>query len=979
VGPEGTPLGVNAIGEECRIIRTEAVRSGVSSAEQAWAIQCAGWEQPSARLVRAKAAQPLNALATGGSWRERLDAFAACEDPQPATVLGELPALELNCAVRRGGWPYAAMVTGIGDTAFLGDSIPASVGVMERAMGVLSGKTFSAEDPPKVEAGPRTPGLYSAGDLERYRRLLRAAQYHNFQGDHAEAERLYREALALQRQRIGGTDASLAFIFMHIALELSNQERFSEADATFEAADDAVRLSIDPADEVRLISYRALHYANQQRSQRAMQLAQEATTRRRELASSFGSIGRTADLASLVTAAGAPVSGPVPWGGGGLGQTAQGDIVQSRYLEAAMLLRQDKLAEAEAALQDALAAIGVDARVPRRWRPTCQSLLAEVAERRGDLRSAETLLTDSIEGFQAQAAGSRAEALAFLALGRVRAAMFRPEAATPAFRAGFAIIRDSRRGVRLDDAWPFFETALGEAARRPEAKASLDKEMFETAQLIRSTRAAHSLALASARLAASDREVGRLIRELQDARRQRDSAREMLTQARSSPEVLAPQVDLVEQRYRKADEQVAELERLVQAASPRYQLLLDRAVPVADVQAALRPGEALLQVLVGPSASLGLLVEPQGITAYRIALAERDAQRTVGLLRAPFDEVPGAPFDVGRAHALYQTLFGPVSEQLKGVKHLIFVPSGPLQTLPPGVLIAEPPAAAPSPTNGYGDYAWLVQRMALSSAPSVQAFTSLRQDVQPSRAGRALIGFGDFLPERDVGGVLRARGLPPSCRPALSTLAELPALPNTAGELQAVRATLPAGSVSLGLREAFTEQQVRSAKLSDYRIVYFATHALLPHELDCWNEPMLLTSGPAGGTVSDARDDGALLASEIMDLELDAELVVLSACNTAGPDGARSGDSLSGLARAFFYAGARALLVTQWRIPDAPTRALMTRMFEAMTSRPMSTAEALREAQTAMIREPALSHPLNWAAFTVVGDGGRRPGAAAAS
>jgi CHAT domain-containing protein len=142
---------------------------------------------------------------------------------------------------------------------------------------------------------------------------------------------------------------------------------------------------------------------------------------------------------------------------------------------------------------------------------------------------------------------------------------------------------------------------------------------------------------------------------------------------------------------------------------------------------------------------------------------------------------------------------------------------------------------------------------------------------------------------------------------------------------------------------------------------------MLPRDFSCWAEPMLIVSADT------AEDDGLLLASEVAELELDADLVVLSACNTAAPGGGSSAaESLSGLARAFFYAGARSLLVTHWPIPDQPTQRLMSELFGAIAAEDLATADALRRAQTSLIDDQKLSHPLNWAAFSVVGDGGQR-------
>ena len=166
------------------------------------------------------------------------------------------------------------------------------------------------------------------------------------------------------------------------------------------------------------------------------------------------------------------------------------------------------------------------------------------------------------------------------------------------------------------------------------------------------------------------------------------------------------------------------------------------------------------------------------------------------------------------------------------------------------------------------------------------------------------------------------------------------------------------------------EDAVKQANLADYRIVYFATHGLLPHKLQCLPQPALAMSKSAQ---EQARGDGLLMTEEVVEeLALDADLVVLSACDTGGPGHETGGESLSGLARAFFYAGARSLLVSHWEVPDKPTMRLLTGTFERLTTKDVTLAEALRESQVALIENRPLSHPLAWAGFTVVGDGGLR-------
>jgi CHAT domain-containing protein len=963
-------VGDNLLGEACRLDAAPA-RGG----EQIFDIYCGSWEEPSARLIRSNQSGSLESLASTGGWRARLDDYASCAPPRPATALGDIPALALDCTIRQGGWPYQGLVLRVGDDAWLGDSIPATAPVLEKAVGQLTGRRLTASGPPGTglrsaeQAGGRAGPLYSAGDLASYRLLLHRAQYHNYLGEFPEAEKLYRRALSLQQERLTASAAGRAFVLMSLALELSNQERFLEADAAFAQAEAALPESFDESDEPRLLSYRAIHFANQKRGQRAIELAQAATEKRLTL---VGEIGGSAPVqadpyldAQNVVGSGTltPLRSTVALAG--RGETAQGDIVQSEYVEAAMRVRQGQFDEADAALGRAMSILDAQPRVPRRWLPQIEFLQAVVAEKRGDLVAAQTLLERSITGYKTLAPASRNEALAWLALGRVQVAQGRSDLALQSFRNGFAILQERKDGITAEDAMPYFQAALAEAARNPADRQRLFTEMFGMGQLIRSTRTSQSIALASARLSSSDRQIGRLIRDLQDARQKRDAATEALARAHADPAILAPQLQAMEQRWQTLATAVGNLERQVQAAAPRYQQLLDSPAPAEGAAGLLRADEALVQVVVGPSQSIVFFLDADGIETYAAQVGERDLEREVTLLRAPFDQVQGAPYDTARAHELYKKLLGPVASRLARIRHLIVVPSGPLLAFPFGALVTEP---APNVMDGdYSAVSWLAKRQGVTLAPSVQAFIGLRENVRASQAPRPFIGFGDFLPERDVQRTLSALALPETCRLEIEAIAKLPRLPGSVAELQAARQALGGASQDIHLRRDFSEATIEKARLQDYRVIYFATHAMLPRDFSCWAEPMLVVSGDTG------EDDGLLLASEIAELQLDADLVVLSACNTAAPGGGGSAaESLSGLARAFFYAGARSLLVTHWPIPDQPTQRLMSSLFGAIAVENLATAEALRRAQTALIEDRQLSHPLNWAAFSVVGDGGQR-------
>jgi CHAT domain-containing protein len=326
------------------------------------------------------------------------------------------------------------------------------------------------------------------------------------------------------------------------------------------------------------------------------------------------------------------------------------------------------------------------------------------------------------------------------------------------------------------------------------------------------------------------------------------------------------------------------------------------------------------------------------------------------------------------------------------------------------VLLTEPPASA---EFAIGDprlktAPWLVRRFSVSVLPTLSSITALRGAVPEGQADKPFLGVGDPLLDdhpakiraadslertqltqvrniRSAGNIQPQPASPTEIRQVrLERIRQQPALPDTAEELQRVASLLHVGSESLLLREAATETRVKQIALNQYRIISFATHGVLAGELGKGIEPGLILTPPKEAT---EQDDGFLSLSEVAQLDLNADWVVLSACNTAGgakesvisPNSLAGGtvpypvaEGLTGLAKAFSYAGTKALLVSHWSVSSTATVELMEHLVQNYSEKRLSRAGAHRQAMLALIEsdDPLLNHPSLWAPFIVFGDGG---------
>jgi CHAT domain-containing protein len=765
-----------------------------------------------------------------------------------------------------------------------------------------------------------------------------------------------------------------------------------------------------------------------------------------------------------------------------------GWMLLARSQLASNLLRQGRLAEAEAEARHAVRGFRDNPNLRVDWASISVGTLSRVVAAQGRLAAAEALARQGIE--LQKRAGSRARGASRLPLAAVLAAQGRWEAALAEydgihkayardplyFDKFFALNRDWMlalvMGGRAAGAVPHLRAAvertsktLGEdhartaefrgllalalarAGEPSEARASFERalpplvarasddeesdnadrlavhviegamaffaerdgdrateRLFEFGQSVSARSVVQrALAVGAARAALPDPGLADLARREQDAARQAERIERLVVALSGSGDTDGAAVERLREDLKSLRVARRVLAEEIARRFPAYAgLVSPKPVSLAEARAALNPGEAL--VIAHPVEDRTYLwaFARQGPVAFAVEGRGRPAlESMVDELRLALEPAGAVtlgdlpPFDLGLAHALYGALLAPVEAGWREARRLVVVPSGaaahvPWSLLPTALAEASQPREGEPLFAPYRLVPWLARRAAVSQVPSVGAFARLRALPPGDPKRRAFAGFGDpwFSPNHAEearagpprGGTRGAfRSRPSGAQSYTARLAQLSRLPETVAEVREVAGLLgadPARDVFLG-RDA-NERTVKSTPLSDRRVIHFATHGLVPGDLDGLAEPALALTAPE---LAGIDGDGLLTMDEILALKLDADWVLLSACNTAAGAGAGE-EAVSGLGRAFFYAGARALLVSNWPVHSEATADLMRNLFRRQAQdRTLARAEALRQTQLWMIDEAgprdgrgrlvfSYAHPIFWAPFVLVGDGG---------
>ena len=561
------------------------------------------------------------------------------------------------------------------------------------------------------------------------------------------------------------------------------------------------------------------------------------------------------------------------------------------------------------------------------------------------------------------------------------------------YQKRFAILVESYIGVLFNA-----------AKETPTSRNTLIAEAFQLADMARGSSVQRAMTQSTARSNIKNPALENLARKEQDLQRRTNSLNELLVALSAAPpERQLPSI----QAKMKADIEAIKVERNsvkkeIENKFPEYFDLVEPKPITIDRNAKiLKPKEVLVTWYFGDRKSYVWAIHSNGLSSFSdIPLNKADVGKDVEKLRkaldpgvASIEEIP--VFDVALSYKLYTQLIKPVESSLIGKDLLISIPHLSLGQLPIATLLTEAmkqPSKGAKSFTGYQNAPWLMRKIAISQLPSVNALAALRGMPKLNNVEQSFIAFADpyFSKEQAKTSIansskqLATRGIPLKLRNAPKTsnvssaeLALLPGLPDTSLEVNEIGKVLNAKDGDIFLHEKASVEQVLKTDFSKKSIVMFSTHGLVPGELDGLLQPALALSSP--DVTGEKEGDGLLTMDKILELKLNADWVVLSACNTATGDG--NAEAVSGLGRAFFYAGARALLVSNWPVDTVASRELMIDLFKRQQAKDQtSKAESLRQAMVNLADNAgakdaktntmiySYAHPLFWAPFVVVGD-----------
>ncbi len=927
----------------------------------------------------------------------------ACAAPAAADI-AELPDARLaRCKQDELGYSVYSVTRG--KTVFVAEGLAGYGSALRLGLRALVGNAPVAGvvDVAATEAGdPAAFARVQAGSLDPAQ-ALSEGYVRNNSGSFAEAAEFF--DLLIERNRAGapGFFRTAEYLIAQ-GLQQSNLGNFPEADSLFRQA----AVVIDPADPVvsRLYrNFRTMHDLNQRRPQAALDDLVRVVT---------------ADISGLDSTRVASGFIDVPLaqklnseddklrGLGGVStrlspaERAQILDAQARYLEGAANRMLGRDAEARAAFDKAqalLAAVRKGRITGAGWlRAGIANEMAILQERAGQAEAARASLMAAVAINEVEYPATASLLVARTRLAGLLARLGRDAEAGTLYHeivAAAPTIPGAGQAIRGLLA-PYFSLLV----KRGDAAAG---DWFDASQVLVRPGVAQTQAVLARELSGGSDAASGLFRQSVSLSREivRTEAEIARLTGKAEPEV-ADVVALQGLRQRRealGRDQTLVLAKL--AEFPRYRTISNNIVTLKDLQGKLTPGEAYYKLILIGAAPYALFATSDGARIFEVGASTAELGSMVADLRdsiVTFENGRPAtyPFDALTARKLYRALFDPVDAAMPAVRHLVFEPDGPLLQLPANLLITSDKGLAAyekraDATDGdpfdMRGIAWLGRERMVSTAVSPRSFLDVRA-LAPSRGSRGYLGLGqNAIPAGVAPAILpaaeqRTRGAVADTSPVTPSPArdrcDWPlrewANPISPAELEIGTRLVGRGRGEVITGAAFNDTAIEArTDLRDFKVIHFATHGLVTAPRpECPARPALLTSFGAGAS------DGLLSFKEIFDLSLDADTIILSACDTAGTAtaaatrdaGIATGGNfaLDGLVRAFVGAGARAVIASHWPVPDNfdATKTLITGLFSDAGR--ISVGEALRASQIKLMDVAETSHPYYWSGFAIVGD-----------
>ena len=848
------------------------------------------------------------------------------------------------------------------------------------AQGTITAASTSVSDPlafSRVQAESLQP---EQALIEGYRR--------NLGGEYAEAA-AYFETLQARAEREGDATIDPSEFYLNRALQKSNLGDFAEAGALFDRA--------RPLSSGKLVgerlqrNFEALNLLNRGRPGLALERLNVPLSMQMvgnaEPAVDFAITKPLSDRLNSASRGGlVPVASDRR-----LTLQERAEIIDAQALQitgtAQRLLGEYDAARASLNAAELRAMAVRDGRVTTiiRMRSQIRGDLGLLDEIAGDLKSAENNLRAGLDLVQTQypertvVSAAEARLAAFLLRnGREAEAVQRYDTLVER-----SLAKNSGATGFANQLTPYYRYLAEASERDPKAPA----RFFEAAQLLVRPGVAETQAVLARELSGGSDEAARMFRQSTDLTREIEQQRiRLLRLQRGEPSaegnvLIAELTDQIARLERQQLRTQAEL-----AAFPQYRMVSNRAIGLSDFQKLLDDGEAYARLAQSGTDLFMVFASRDTAKVWQVPIDQEDLDFYVDMLRASIaleenGQLVTYPFDVEIARELFGALFGPVAGELASVKHLIFEPDGAMLRLPIDLLVMDDASlAAYQQQAGADEYdftnvAWLGRDRRISTAVSAQGFIDARKSPS-SKAENEYLGLGENVPlgEVEASGY---RGVVPNGSEECGWNVGNWNRPIDDRELRVARGIIGAGRSQVQTGADFTDTGITGRQdLNQFRILHFATHGLVtPPRPECAAQPALLTSF---GTES---SDGLLSFDEIFDLNLDADVVILSACDTAAGatiEATRAaglttggGTALDGLVRAFVGAGGRTVLASHWPAPDDfdATERLMSGMFRA--GQTAALGDALKASQRMLMDDPATSHPYYWAGFALIGDGSR--------